>query len=276
MNLQLERIISELEKCRRVDFSGYRRNMLERCILDKMAGLGLDSPGEYLERLATDAGECTSLMDSILVNVSCFFRNPIVFEILAQKVLPAILERHRSRKDREIRIWSAGCAAGEEAYSVSILIQQALEKEEEHWTPHIFASDIDSEALRNAGKGLFTFDALENIKYGYLKRYFTASGNSFKLGSTIKKMVIFSEDDLTSARTMAPAESVYGNFDLILCRNVLIYFDQQLQETVMAKLWRALAPGGYLVLGEAEALDISSSSRLKTIDQRNKIFQRRA
>jgi chemotaxis protein methyltransferase CheR len=276
MKLNLGKIIAELKKTRRVDLSGYRNSMLERRIMARMTKVGLDSEDEYLRKLTSDSFECTRLVDTILINYSFFFRNPLVFEIIAQNILPSIIKKKRIAENKDIRIWSAGCAAGEEAFSIAILVHQALENEKDLWKPYIFATDIDSEALCKVETGIYPPEAFEDIKFGLLGKYFIPRGNNYEVKQSIKEMVLFSEDDLTSMGTFAPAESVYGSFDLILCRNVLIYFDQQLQETTLDKLFQALIPGGYLVLGEAEALDNVSRSRLKVIeiDRYGRIFQK--
>jgi chemotaxis protein methyltransferase CheR len=221
-----------------------------------MAQLRLKDPGEYLQRLRSDSLECDRLIEAILIKVSSFFRDPLVFELLAHRVLPLIIERHRREHTRYIRVWSAGCSSGEEAYSVAILLAQALEDEDFPWHPHICicATDISLQAQATAQSGRYRRESLETTLLGILERFFRPTADGFEVIPEIRRMVQFSRDDLTSRNKSAPADSAFGSFDLALCRNVLIYFSLDLQKRVQDKLYRALNPGGYLVLGLAESL----------------------
>ncbi|MFC1614375.1 CheR family methyltransferase [Gemmatimonadota bacterium] len=272
MTSDVDKILAELKQTRGIDLSGYRRSMLERRLCARMAQLQLNDSKAYLEQLRSDPAEYTHLVDCILINVSSFFRNPLVFEIIAQSILPSIIERKRIEGSNELRVWCAGCAEGEEAYSIAILTHQVLEREERDWIPYIFATDMDSDALRQAEKAIFPRASLENTKLGILDKYFTNQGNFYEVRPFIRKMVRFSQCDLTSPKTVAPAESVFGTFDLVLCRNVLIYFTREVQERIFTKLYKSLAKDGYLILGEAEALDREIQSVFRTIDSLNRIF----
>lgn len=270
----LEAVLEELRRARGLDLSDYRRSTLERRLAVRMARLRLKDPGEYLQRLRSDPSECDRLIEVILIKVSSFFRDPLVFEILAHRVLPLIMERHRREHTRQIRVWSAGCAAGEEAYSVAILLAQALEDEDFPWLPSICATDISSEALAAAQTGRYRRESLETTQLGILDRFFRPTAEGFGVIPEIRRMVHCSRDDLTSRHSMAPADSVFGSFDLVLCRNVLIYFSLELQKRVQDKLYRALNPGGYLVLGLAESLPPETVSRLIAFDRPHRIFQK--
>jgi chemotaxis methyl-accepting protein methylase len=239
-----------------------------------MANLRLKDPGEYLKRLRSDPSECDRLIETIDIKVSSFFRDPLVFEFLAHRVLPLIMERHRRGHTRQIRVWSAGCAAGEEAYSVAILLAQALEDEDTHPLPYICATDISPEALDAAQTGRYRRESLETTQMGILDRFFRPTADGFEVIPEIRRIVHFSWDDLTSRHSFAPADSVFGSFDLVLCRNVLIYFSLELQKRVQDKLYGPLNPGGYLVLGMSESLPPEMESRLIAVDRPHRIFQR--
>ena len=271
---EIENIVSELRDRRGIRFDRYRSTTVCRRIASRLAVLNIASPTNYLERLRDDLDECDRLIDTILINVSSFFRDPIVFENIAQRILPEIVEHRTEQNQRTIRAWSAGCAAGEEAFSLCILIHRVLKDEFESWTPFIFATDIDRECLATAREGSFSEDRLAETKLGDLKTYFSPTGAGYMVRPTIRDMVSFSYDDLTSEALLAPVDSVFGDFDLVLCRNVLIYFSPELQDAVIEKLCRTLIPGGYLILGESEALGQSVASRFRAIDQRMRIFQK--
>lgn len=245
--------------------------MLQRRLAARLAVLGNPEPNLYLQRLRSEPAECDRLIEATSINVTSFFRNPAMWEFLAQTVLPATIERKQRGRGREFRAWSAGCASGEEAYGVAILLHEALSDELENWKVHIFATDLSEQALKTAARGVYPRERMEYTRLGRIDQYFRQSAGTYEVRPILRRMVWFSRDDLTSQR-VAPAESIYGSFDLVLCRNVLIYFDQALQKRVFEKLSRAIAPGGYLVLGESELLDKDNEFGLKVMDRRNRIY----
>jgi len=270
----LQPVLAELQQARGVDLSGYRRATLKRRLAARMARLRLKNPGEYLQRLRSDPSECDRLIETIVIKVSSFFRDPLVFELLAYRVLPLIMARYRRDHTRQIRVWSAGCAAGEEAYSAAILLAQALEDEDYPWLPYICATDISPEALAAAQTGSYRRESFETTQLRVLDRFFRPTADGFAVIPEIRRMVHFSRDDLTSRHSFAPADSVFGSFDLVLCRNVLIYFSLDLQKRVQDKLYGALNPGGCLVLGMSESLPPEMEPRLIAVDRPHRIFQK--
>jgi len=270
----LEAVMEELQRTRGLDLSGYRRSTLDRRLTARMTKLRLKEPLQYLQLLQSDPAEYDRLIETIEIKVSSFFRDPIVFELIAQRVLPQIMERHRRDHTRQIRVWSAGCASGEEAYSIAILLAQELAAENFQWAPYICATDISAAALETAELGSYRRGSLETAKLEVLDRFFRPQADGFSVTPEIRRLVHFSRDDLTSRDSLTPADSIYGSFDLVLCRNVLIYFSLDLQQRVLDKLCGALNPGGYLVLGTSESLPRQIASRLLTVDRFNRIFQK--
>jgi len=249
----LKAILDYLLEKRGFDFSGYYPAMLERRISQRLAATTCKDFHAYLSCLQRDAAELDSLIDVITINVSRFFRDTLTFELIADRILPAIVREKTKVRDLSLRVWSAGCARGEEPYSLAILIHELLRKEGVAMNLHLFATDIDGKTLKDAGKALYPISSVENIKHRLLTKYFTAEGTSFRLMPEIKKLVTFSLYDMLDKKHRVPPESVFGNFDLVLCRNLLIYFNIEYQETVFEKLYQSLTHGGYLILGEAEA-----------------------
>ncbi|GBC62099.1 chemotaxis protein CheR [Desulfonema ishimotonii] len=274
MDVLMDHVMAELFRTRHIDLTGYRRPILVNRLLRRMKILEIRDPFKYLTRLRSDPEEVDHLMESLLIRVSTFFRNPLVFELIGQQILPHILFGRKRSGIPEIRVWSAGCATGEEAYSIAILLHEVIRRGGGGLTPYIFATDISRKALDFARAGKYPRQCFEHTRLGVLDRYFSASDDGFEVIPLIRHMVRFSDDDLTSAQRIAPADSIFGTFDLILCRNVLIYFSDALQRTVFAKLYRALNRGGYLVLGEAESLPPGPEKGFAEIDSRNRIFQK--
>ncbi|MBF0224159.1 MAG: protein-glutamate O-methyltransferase CheR [Desulfobacterales bacterium] len=270
----INKVLQAIQVSRNIDLWGYHNSLLNEKIQKRIDLLGLKNLAEYLNRLYSDEMESHTLIEEILIKVSNFFRNPIVFEIIGQNILPQIIESKINTGNHEIRVWSAGCASGEEPYSIAILINDLLENNINNFTPFIFATDISDEALKTAASGLFPKKSLMDTKLRIIERYFTKTSTGFKIDPIIQNMVKFSNDDLTSVKRFAPSESIFGTFDLILCRNVLIYFDDKLQDIVLEKLYRALNKGGFLILGDCEFITEKISQNLVKIDNRNRIFQK--
>ncbi|MDP6545349.1 MAG: protein-glutamate O-methyltransferase CheR [Phycisphaerae bacterium] len=276
MAADLVNVLAALKALRGVDLSGYRHDTLQRRVAARMATAQAADVDEYARQLYTDPDECDRLINTITIKVSSFFRDPIVFELTAQKLLGDIIDRNR-RKDApggDIRVWSAGCATGEEAWSLAILIHQALKGEGSNWTVQIFATDLDPNALATAETGAYPGDRFKNVKLGVLDQYFDANEDGYRIRPFLRRMVRFSRDDLVSTQRHAPAESVFGTFDLIFCRNVLIYYSRDVQGHIFRRLHRSLGRQGYLVLGNAEGLNTEMESKLQTIDRMNRIYRK--
>ena len=248
--------------------------MLKRRLAARMRALRLSDPAAYLLRVETHPSECDHFIDAVGINISSFFRNPLVFEIVYRVILPEILERKRRKSSKEIRIWSAGCAAGEEAYSVAILLHMAIKGELANWNPRIFATDMDGKALEKACAAVYPRASFESTKLGILDEYFVPNGTGFEVRPFIKKMVQFSRHELTSQTATTPPDSVFGTFDLTLCRNVLIYFHRDTMARVLDNLCKSIARGGYLVLGESESLGREIGSRMETVDRSCRLYRR--
>jgi chemotaxis protein methyltransferase CheR len=269
-----KKVMARVYEVTGTDLADYRRPVLERRLAARMRMLNLDKLEVYLLLLESDPAECTRFIDVLGINVSSFFRDPLVFEILRDRVLPEILERKQGNSSDEIRIWSAGCAAGEEAYSVAILLHMVMKDEAANWIPRIFATDLDSQALESAHAAVYPRESFKTTKLGILDEYFIPNGTGFELRPFIRKMVRFSHHDLTSRKTTTPPESVFGSFDLTLCRNVLIYFSQTTQSRVLDSLSGSVTSGGYLILGASESLSRNTGAKLESVDERRRIFRR--
>ena len=204
MNPHFYKVLERINQVTGIDLAVYRQTLLGRRISARMRALGLKEEAAYLQFLETHPAECSRLVDTVCINVSSFFRNPLVFEIVRHRILPEILEIKRRNSSNEIRIWSAGCAGGEEAYSLAILVHMAIKRENYDWTSLIFATDIDEEAMEPGRAAVFQRESLLSTKLGILDEYFTPSENGFKVRPFITKMVRFSRHDLTSQKKHDP------------------------------------------------------------------------
>jgi len=185
---------------------------------------------DYLEYLANNHNELDNLIDVFTINVSSFYRNSMTFEFISRLTFPEMISTKTKKNDNTIRIWSAGCSFGEEPYSIAISLNEYLKKEDTIFDVNIFATDIDKKALARASKGVYSFENIKNVKLGTFNKYFTKKEDQFNLISEIKNMVQFSFYDLLDSNNTAPPNSIFGGFDIILCRNVLIYLEPEYQK----------------------------------------------
>lgn len=274
MNQRISEIVSYLRESRGFDFSGYRYSMLERRIQKRVIATHSKTFESYLVYLKQTSEELDALVDVCTINVSHFFRNSLSFEYIRKVLLPNILQEKENQNDDGFRIWSAGCSFGEEPYSLAILINEYMRKENIDIKPSIFATDIDRKALKKAMDAVYPLQSLKNVKIEQFHKYFTPKGEYFELDSHIKKMVHFSFYDMLDQSFLVPPDSIFGNFDLVICKNVLIYFETAYQEIIFNKLIKSIKPRGYLVLGEAEIPINEVKNHLKRVSNCCKIFQK--
>jgi len=267
---KIDLVLSFLKEQKQIDFTGCSPEMLERRITRRFIPTNTIDFIGYLEYLMTHNEELEQLVQTITIKVSHFFRNPHDFEILG-KIIAAKLNAKRQSND-PLRIWSAGCATGEEVYSIAILIDAY--NSQDAGDINIFATDIDTAAIENAKAGIYNADAVKEVKYGLLQKYFTQKGDKFHISDRIKNMVNFSRFDLLTHQSVVPPESVYGSFDIVSCRNVLIYYDLNSQNLIWQKLFRSLAKSGYVFLGEAETPSEDYRHSLKRVSPEAKIYRR--
>jgi len=212
--------------------------------------------------------EYDKLLDSLTINVTEFFRNPGTFDFLYENILPELIAEKRFESLKTIRIWSAGCAAGEEPYSLAILLKELLGAKINSYNIKIWGTDIDDASLERARNGVYQTSGMDNLPPNLLSKYFSqGSSGEYILKEEIKKMVDFRKSDLISE--MGPT-----NLDMILCRNVVIYFSRKLQERLFLDFLSCLRAGGYLVLGKVETLVGKAVNLFERVNNRERIFRK--
>ena len=233
-----------------LDLGVYDESHLRASVARRISELGQGSLADYLDRLRRDAAELDLLAGSLINSYSLFFRNALDFSLIESCVLPELLRRKRAAKGEALRIWSAGCAEGQEPYSLAILADQAMA--EDRVPVMIFATDSSPEALLRAERGEFRPEALRNVRLSFLDGHFERSGSTYALGARPRGLVRFSAYDMLDRSSSSPPESIYGNFDLVACCNLLIYYAAAARKFILEKLRLSLADGGYLLVGESE------------------------
>ena len=216
----IDSILTLLQMQTNHDYSGNRLSMVSRRIHKRMILTGISEMAEYYHFLENNGLEAKKLKSSMNIKVTCFFRNPFVFHYLDQFFIKKFFN---GNKQKSLRIWSAGCATGEEIYSVVILLMEVLKKKNVNISPLIIATDTDREALEAASDGIYPAKKLDNVPFKYINEYFRMENGNYHLRKDIREMVVFSFHDLTDPLLSFPVKSRFGCFAPVLCLNCFTY-----------------------------------------------------
>jgi two-component system, chemotaxis family, CheB/CheR fusion protein len=258
-----EALLVFLRERRGFDFTGYKRPSLMRRVRRRMAEVGIDSTAEYQDFLEVHPEEFTPLFNTVLINVTSFFRDRPSWEHLKDRLLPEVL----AAAGPTIRVWSAGSASGQEAYSLAILLAETLGAEQFRQRVKIYATDVDEEALAQARTALFSERELTGLTSAQVEEYFTPEAGRFAFRKDLRRSVVFGRNDLVQ-------DAPISHVDLLLCRNTLMYFNAETQSRILGRLHFALNPEGLLFLGKAEML-LSHSQLFAPVDLGRRFFRRR-
>ncbi len=225
-----------------------KKDFLENRVIKRMNETRTQSPYWYYKLVTTSCkAELITLLDLLTVNETSFFRNRPQIELFRNIILPDIEDRKRPDARKRLRIWSAGCSTGEEPYTIAMIIREAL-LGLGSWDVKIFASDLSMSVLEAAHRAEYALDkVLATVDDCYLAKYFTRNGSTARVKDEIRNMVVFDFHNLKN-------DNGLEDLDVIFCRNVMIYFDDAAQKSLVAKFSRSLNPGGYLVIGHAESI----------------------
>lgn len=239
----LSHIYTILKNASGIDFTYYKRSTILRRIERRMLVTHTASLSEFAHLLGDNAEEVQILVKEILIGVTNFFREPAFFEKLKYNAIYKIVER--AREEEPIRVWSAGCSTGEEAYSIAILFQEVMEELNVKRDLKIFATDVDSRAIEQAGRGVFSENIIDDVTPTRLAKYFLKVGDQYQISKEIRRMIVFATHNMFS-------DPPFGKLDLICCRNVMIYFQPVMRRGLFAIFHQALKNGGFLFLGKSE------------------------
>jgi len=253
---------------RGLDCEQYKENYLKRRIAVRLRATGSENYLDYLRVLRLDPEEYTRLMNELTINVTQFFRDPDVYNRLWRNVLPDLVSAKKNMGSRTLRVWSAGCASGEEPYSIAVLLEEVLGEDARRWNVRILGSDFDDRSLASAKEGVYY--NLEMLKGIEPSKYFQVDqvpdGSRWRVKEGIKRKTRFEKVNLL-------AETEARHFDMVFCRNVLIYFGRQVQANIVEALSRSILRDGYLVLGKSETLGQEASQSFKAVFPRERIYQ---
>jgi two-component system CheB/CheR fusion protein len=259
---EFERLLEFVRVERNFDFTGYKRSSLTRRTEKRMRELGIEGYRNYLDYLQANAEEFTRLFNTILINVTSFFRDEETWTYLRESIVPQLMSANRNGS---IRIWSAGCASGEEPFSIAILLAEALGVEELGRRVKIYATDVDDEALADARRAEFSDRSVRSVPAEILERYFQPAGQRYAIMKELRRAVLFGRHNLA---TDAPISKI----DMLLCRNTLMYFSVPLQTYILDGFHFALNPNGFMVLGKSEVM-LTRTDRFLPVDLKRRVFR---
>ena len=261
---EFDALVEFLRSTRSFDFKAYKKSTLMRRVRRRMSILGIEAFGDYHLHLENEPEEFVHLFNTVLINVTTFFRDTTPWELLRGQIIPKMLEQKRPQGS--IRVWSAGCATGEEAFTLAMMFADVMGMDAFRSRVKIYATDVDEDALSAARAATFTAKDVENIPPATLERYFEPFNGRLALKKELRRSIIFGRHDLLQD---APISRV----DILVCRNTLMYFTAPAQARILARLHFALTDGGILMLGRAETL-LAHSSTFKPVDLKLRIFSK--
>jgi two-component system CheB/CheR fusion protein len=259
---EFEALIDYLKNNRGFDFTGYKRSSLRRRVGKRMQTLRIERYGDYLDYLEVHPEEFIQLFNTILINVTGFFRDAAAWEFLVTDVLPQLIAGKQPHEP--IRVWSAGCASGEEAYTLAMVFAEALGLESFRQRVKIYATDVDEEALAQARQASYSARDLQPVPPELRGRYFEEVGNRFVFRPDLRRVVIFGRHDLVQ-------DAPISRLDLLVCRNTLMYFNAETQSRILARFHFALNDTGVIFLGKAEMM-LTRANLFTPVHLKNRIF----
>jgi len=271
MNQELEKLIASIKQLYEIDISMYSERFLLKSIEKRETLLEKHTPEEYRRILEMDEKEVREFKKSLNITYSEFFRNQLTFATLENIVLPRLINQKSG--NGELRVWSAGCAAGQEAYSIAMLLDKLVTEVGKGLKFRVIATDISAGALEIAKRGIYEPEAMGNVKLKQLNKYFTMKGDCYEVKEGLRESVNFYSYNLLDTDSNHPPESIYGEFDLVFCSNLLFYYKPEAQRFILNKMGKSMGKNGYLITGEAERALVDTNTGFSMIHPQISVFQ---
>jgi chemotaxis protein methyltransferase CheR len=250
-----------------IDLNLYKDKCVLRRITVRQRSCGAPTLRAYLKLVRKNPVERGRLVSSLTIHVSQFFRNPGTFRAIRESALPAVLATKRAEGGRALRLWSVGCASGEEPYSLAILLLEVGGEAIREPSTKIYATDIDLQSLIQAKGARYQARSLANVPNRWRQQYFTQVGDRYQVVPEVRSLVLFKAHNILDPLP-------FRRIDLVACRNVLIYMTEALQERVLVSIQEALNPGGYLILGKVEGLTGAARDLFEPVDVAERIYRK--
>ncbi len=260
----LDALLEFVKDTRGFDFTGYKRTTIQRRVSRRMADVGVERYDDYLDYLELHSEEFAELFNALLINTTGFFRDPQVWEYLATEIAPQLLATRPV--EAPIRVWCAGCASGEEAYTLTMMLARVMGEPACRDRVKIYATDVDEEALDAARQGAYSPRQIEDVPHDALERFFERTDQRYVFRKDLRRCLIFGRNDLVQ-------DAPISRIDLLVCRNTLMYFTAETQAQILRRFKFALDNDGYLVLGKSEML-ITPSDMFAPVELKRRVFRK--
>ncbi len=255
------------------DVSRYEAAFVEKSIRKRITETRCTNSEAYCLLLEESPDESELLIECFTVSYSEFFRNPLTFSVLEKVILPTLIVNKKAQKSKEIRIWSSACAAGQEVYSLAMLLNEVLPGGSDQIHFRIFATDYCPDQIQLAKNGVYSLTTLGYVPLRFLNQWFSERGGVYEVSETLKKNIDFSVFDLFDANFTCPPASIFGNFDLVFCANLLFYYSGECRAEIIEKVNNSLSDSGLLVTSETER-EILVQSGFKEVYPLSGIFMK--
>ena len=267
------KIVGILMSLHGIDLTKFDAYFLERSVRKRIKETHCASEAAYFNILENNKKEGIILLDSLNISYTDFFRNPLTFAVLERIILPSVILKRGNARQKEIRIWSAACAGGQEAYSLAMLMEEQINEGTNKLNYRIFVTDLKGPQVNAAQEGRYAATDLNNLNLNRVNQWFTRNGDTFTVKNELKKNIDFSVFDLFNDQLSCPPASIFGDFDLVICANILFYYRPEYQNKIIKKISDSMAQGGYLVTGETERDRLLKQNYIEVFPQ-SCIFQR--
>ncbi|TVP79587.1 MAG: PAS domain S-box protein, partial [Gemmatimonadales bacterium] len=264
----MQKLFLRLKEHTGVDFSYYKASTIDRRIARRISVNQLDTLAAYELHTRTHPDELDHLFNELLIGVTSFLRDPEAWEALSREGIPTLLEERPGQEERPLRVWATACSSGEEAYSLAILLREALRERGQRRDVRIFATDISERYIQAAGRGVYSESEVAGVPSELLERYFQPVQDGYRVNRNVREMVTFAQHNLLK-------DPPFTRMDLVSCRNALIYFSAPLQSRVLGMFHHALRTGGILFLGSSESLG-DQRNRFEALSPKHRVFRARA
>jgi chemotaxis methyl-accepting protein methylase len=252
-----------------IDINKYDESFLGKSIQKRVVETHCETLEKYFSFLEQHEDERLCLIDSLQISYSEFFRNSLTFAVIERIIIPALIHR---KDNKETRIWSVACAMGQEAYSLAMLLEEYSDNYKNKINYRIFATDQSESQINDAKKGLFYADSLRRLSLKMAEQWFLKQGDNYIVKQELQKNIDFSVFDLFNEKLICPPSSIFGDFDLVFCANLLFYYKDEYRYHILEKIRKSMAVGGYIITGETER-DILTSYNYIEVFPKSAIFR---
>jgi chemotaxis protein methyltransferase CheR len=268
-NKVFQLLLNKIREDRNLDFRYYHQDLLKRRVAVRLRSLNLETYSDYLRMLISNPEEYDKLFEVLCINVSEFFRDGGEVWDPVKKAFETAIKQKKLDGKKTLRVWSAGCACGEEPHTIAVLLRDILGPEYSGFTVEVIATDVDKKCLNEAKTGDYPKERLKNVDKKFMEKYFTGIGNGmFHVNDDIRGIISFDYLDLTTPNYVK-------NVDFVFCRNVFIYFNRSLQEQLLMKYYKALTAGGCLIMGKSESLITEAREIFDPVDTNARLYKKK-